>query len=253
MTALSGTPPEPSWVIPDFLAAGSVVCLAGDPGIGKSFLSYHIAMCLAAGVPFLGTPLAPHPVVIFDEENSPQDSTAYLYRNWVGLDRPNVAMLAQNLRIEQFSLGGTSSQVYDGMSVIVAAHKPALIVIDTATPVCRIQDENSNGEASQAIRGLRNVRTTAGPQSSMLILKHARIDKDTGQRSIRGAKAWAGESDGIIYHMGYAGRPKKDGLRPTHLEPAKTRAYGLQDTLHLIATWTDETHTGVCLSRNPNP
>ena len=239
--------------MPNFLAAGAVVCLAGDPGIGKSFLSYHVAMCLAAGIPFLGTPLAPQPVVIFDEENSPQDSTAYLYRNWVGLGRPDIAMLAQNLRIEQFSLGGTAGQVYDMMSVIVAAHRPALIVIDTATPVCRINDENSNGEASQAIRGLRHVRTAAGPQTSMLILKHARIDKDTGQRSIRGAKAWAGESDGIIYHMGYPGRPKKDGLRPTCLEPAKTRAYGLQDAIHLVATWTDEAHAGVHLTRAEGP
>lgn len=46
---LPESPPEPPFVIPEWLAAGVVTLLAAHGGVGKSHLSVYIAICLATG------------------------------------------------------------------------------------------------------------------------------------------------------------------------------------------------------------
>lgn len=246
--ALTSDPVPPAWLVPDFLHRGTMVVLAGDAGIGKSVLSYHLSLCLASGLPFLGLPTSPSRVLYFDEENSQRDAQAYLRWNWVGLGKPDALSIDTNLRIEHFSLSAPSPSHYQQMIGAASEHHPDLIVIDTATPACRIEDENDNGEASRAMRALRAVRSAATPETVMLILKHARFSKDTG-RDIRGAKAWKGECDQLSFHIASPGHPRKDGLRRTHLEPAKSRAFGLREPIYIAPSWTDDTHTGIVLAR----
>lgn len=226
---LSETPPDPSWLVPGLLTADSMVILAGDPGVGKSFFSYSLALSLAAGLPFLGFPTEPHRVCYFDEENALPDLGAYLNSLWRGLGRPDPALIAENLHVEHFSLGAIGTSPYGAMANAVQRHAPALIILDTVTPVCRITDENDNAEASQAIRELRRVKGLM-PTCTMLLLKHARYLHDSRERTIRGAKAWIGELDATIYHTLPSGRPRS-GLRRTQLEPGKVRAYGLREPI----------------------
>jgi hypothetical protein len=47
--SLPESPPEPPFVIPEWLAAGVVTLLAAHGGVGKSHLSIYIAICLATG------------------------------------------------------------------------------------------------------------------------------------------------------------------------------------------------------------
>lgn len=250
--ALTADPVPPAWLVPDFLHRGTMVVLAGDAGIGKSVLSYHLSICLASGLPFLGTPTAPSRVLYFDEENSKRDAEAYLRWNWVGLGRPDPLVIESHLRVEHFSLSAPSPSHYQQMIGTATEHRPDLIVVDTASPVCRIVDENSNGEASAAMRALRAVRSAAGPDAVMLVLKHAKFTKETG-RDIRGAKAWKGECDQLSFHVASRGRKRADGLRGTHLEPHKTRAFGLRDPIYIEPTWTDPDHNGIIFTRTTEP
>lgn len=205
--------------------------LAGDPGVGKSFLSYALALCLATGSPFLGFPIEePKRVLYFDEENAYPDLRAYLNSLWRGLGKPDPSLMDSNLRIEHFSLCGAGTP-YGHISAAAFQHQPALVILDTVSPVCRITDENDNAEASAAIRELRRIKRSV-PSCSFLLLKHAKYTHETHTRSIRGAKAWIGELDATIYHTLPAGRPRS-GLRRTQLEPGKVRAYGLRDTLQI--------------------
>lgn len=249
--ALTKDPAPPAWLVPDFLHKGTMVVIAGDAGIGKSVLSYHLSLCLASGAPFLGTKVSQSRVLYFDEENSARDAAAYLRWNWVGMGKPDPLQIDTHLRIEHFSLTAPSPAHYQQMIGFAADHKPDLIVVDTATPACRIQDENDNGEASQAMRALRAVRAAGGPETVMVILKHARFAKDTG-RDIRGAKAWKGECDQLTFHVASPGRPRSNGLRPTHLQPAKTRAFGLREPIFIEPSWSDQSRSGIILTRcNP--
>ena len=206
--------------------------------MGKSLLSYHISMSLAVGAPVLGRfPTSRARVLYFDEENGRQDFDAYMRWVWYGLGCPPVGPLQHNLRIEHFSLG--DNQWMHTLQRIAREHKPDLFVIDTATPACNIIDENSNAEATTAIKHLRHVQSECG--AAALVIKHAKVDyqgtADQHHRTLRGAKAWAGACDGILFHVAAPGSPRKDGLRPSTIEPAKVRAFGLRAPLHIAPQW----------------
>ena len=244
---LTETPPEPEWLVPGLLCKGTMIVLAGGAGVGKSVLCYTLAMALASGRPFLGRALAPTRVLYIDQENSLPDLTEYLHWVWRGLGEPSVAEIDTRLRIEHFSLSAAGAGRYNRMRGMAAEHNPELIVLDTTAPVCQLEDENDNAEASRAIRELRTVQSAAGNACTILLLKHAKLvtqeradDEAPVRHTIRGAKTWSGELDGTLFHVARPGRPRKDGLRPTQLEPDKIRAFGLQETLEITASWTRE-------------
>ena len=252
---LTGDPPSPSWLLPEMLTTGAMLALAGVAGTGKSFLSYRIAMSLAAGLPLFDYP-APTTsrVLVFDQENNHHDLAAYLHRIWVGMGRPDTSLVDRNMRVESFSLAAPSPAHYGEMMAAAIEYKPALIVIDTATPVLRIMDENNNSEASAAIRQLRSIRANAGAECSMLILKHAKwsysnVKNEPPRLHIRGASCWSGELDAIWLLRANPGRPASGGLRTTFLMPDKVRAWGLRNTLRITPTAVDG--GGVTLSATP--
>ena len=210
--------------------------LAGDAGVGKSMLCYSLAIAQAAGGIFLGRQLSAEKVLYFDEENSRQDSDAYHRRVWIGMGRPAIGLLDDNLCLSHFSLNGSP-----GPEMMKAARdwRPGLIIIDTANAACRIDDENDNAKASKAIKMLRLVREATGrPECVMLILKHARVTHDkkgAEYREIRGAKTWKGELDGVIVHSAPRGRPPSHGrYRNTFLWPTKSRAFGLLQPIEVM-------------------
>lgn len=224
--------PRPRWLVPNLIHEGNMIVLAGLAGTGKSFFSYALSNALATGSAFIDDPVSPKRVLYFDDENSRADLSAYARWTWRGLGYPSRDLLAENLRIESRTLSGADSW---GKTLrdLSAEFRPDLIIIDTATPACHIANENDNGEASAAAQKIRLACDAAGPQCSALILKHLKIDKDTGAADVRGAKAWNGAVDAIWHHRFRRGQPRKNGWRNTHIVPEKTRAFGLRDTLKI--------------------
>jgi len=243
---------EPDHIVAEFIYQGQVLVFAGEPGVGKSFFMYSMAMCIASGLRFLGKPTAHGPVLYFDEENSRPDLEAYLRRTWRGLGEPPIENMKDNLIIEHFMLAKHGRKRFEYMAKRAEAVRPLLTVIDTATPVCDVKDENDNAEATRIIGHLRVVHEAAGPANSMIILKHAKIESDPeheGRRTIRGAKAWLGALDGSMYHVIPPGQPRKDGLRNTQIIQDKIRAFGLRDALKIAPEWTgDEGSRGIKLN-----
>jgi hypothetical protein len=47
-------PQPPAFIIEDWLPCGYATLLAGHGGVGKSAIALHLAVCLAAGIPFFG-------------------------------------------------------------------------------------------------------------------------------------------------------------------------------------------------------
>jgi len=233
---LTQKPHTPHWLVQDFVTRGSLVIVAGEPGVGKSVLSYHLAFCVATGLPFLGMETEQTRVLYFDEENSLPDFTEYARWVWCGLGCPSRATLKENLFIEHFAL---TNDWRAKMFKSAQEYKPGLIVVDTATPALRIKDENDNAEAARAINGLREAQRLAGNDTTMYVLKHAKIDDDEQyRRTVRGAKTWMGQSDAVLFHHADRGRPRNDGLRQSVLEPDKVRAFGLRNRVKIIPSWT---------------
>jgi hypothetical protein len=251
---LTGTDPAVRWLVPEFIAQGSLVVYAGEPGVGKSFLWYALGLACATGVPLLGyTPVRPLRVLYFDQENSRPDRDQYLRWAWEGLERPSLERVAANFWTQHFFLGTADWGARASQAVQVV--QPDLIILDTATPCCAILDENDNGIATQAVNKLRGVMNVVPHTAAMVVLKHSRIITEDGsqdgqepRRTIRGAKAWVGMADAVWFHVRAAGALRPDGLANTYIMPAKTRAFGLRRRIDIHPEWTPD-RRGLKLSR----
>jgi len=240
---------EPRWLARDLLPRGNTTILAGEAGAGKSFLSYTLAYCVATGLPFLGHQTIPTNVLYFDEENGEPDFLQYNNWVWAGLNFPPLETLDQRLRIEH---GTLVTGWRERMLAIMEEHQPGLVVIDTATPAFAIKDENDNGEANEVMRRLRQFRRQVGQETTFLILKHEKMNDEIGhRRTIRGAKAWLGAADQVLYHVVARGRRRRDGLRKTKLVPDKIRAFGLRHALLLDPSWSGTQPKGLILNAYP--
>lgn len=62
----------PRWIVPGLLRRHDTVLVLGSSGVGKSFLSRQVAICLAAGLhPFTLTRIEPVTTLLVDLENAP--------------------------------------------------------------------------------------------------------------------------------------------------------------------------------------
>jgi hypothetical protein len=238
---LTSTEPLVEWLVKDFLPQGTLMTLAGEPGAGKSVLCYHLAICLACGIAPLGglfpaNPEGPVSVLYFDQENSIPDRNQYLKYAWEGLGKPDIKTLQTYLWCPHFQLGG--GEWASAAADWIEAKQPRIIFYDTATPCFHVQDENSNAEATSNINTLRDLAKLTDKVATQTVLKHAKtkLEKDS-RRTLRGAKAWEGAVDAIVFHTKTAGRPRADGLSMTKLEPAKTRAFGLRHKVSIDPGW----------------
>lgn len=229
---LKAEPQPPEWIVDRFIPRDTITVLVGLEGIGKSSLSYALALAVSAGQPFLGRVTTQAKVLYFDNENSLPDCGEYLRQLWIGAGCPNVDTLAEHLRIEHFSLGSGWQGAFKRACV---EWQPGLIVIDTANACFSIKDENSNAEAAEIIGFIHTARP---PKASVLLMKHEREPKEGQGKSVRGAKYWLGAVDQVVYLHRQVGRPPTSAtnevLHKTKLIPAKHRAYGLDEPI-LIA------------------
>ena len=139
---------EPQWLVKDLPAPRNPwVCLAGEPGAGKSYVSPTPSpLALAAGCEALGglVPAGePKRIVYFDEENSSGDREKYLRRSFFGRSGRQGAGLGKSRRqllARGFPFLGDLDW-FDRAAEWVEFVEPHLIVVDTATPAFNIQDE----------------------------------------------------------------------------------------------------------------
>jgi RecA-family ATPase len=252
---LCGEEKTPDWLVPDLFLQGAMVCIGGEPGTGKSYVSYMIGLAIASGCPALSGIVPEGPpkrVLYFDEENSEQDRDKYIRRCYQGLTiangfEPDLANLYENFLPLSFALGG-EAEWNDTAAAYIKEWKPHVCIFDTASPCFGIELENDNGVATVAIKKVRALMTLTVPKFTAIILRHAKMKtEEGGRRTMRGAKAWHGASDGVMFQVKAQGRPRKDGLNLTRLVPDKTRAWGLRQTIYITPRWTDPKHNGLAL------
>lgn len=257
---LTGEESPPEWLVKDIIIQGSLGCLCGESGAGKSYIGYVLALAIAAGCPAFGGLIPasrPKRVLYFDNENSEQDRNKYLRRAWLGLKtqngkEPDISLLYQNFWALRAVLGD------DGWAEMVEAWiarvQPHAIMFDTANACFDIDDENSNSEARRAIHKIKRLMELTSPACSALVIKHAKTRTEKGQiRTVRGAKIWKDLSDWFLFQVKAPGRKRKDGLSLTRLIPDKVRAYGLSRPIYITPDWIDEVRTGLKLTGSFKP
>ena len=189
--------PEPlAWWWEGYVPAGEVTLLSGHGGAGKSYLALVLAVCIAAGRPFLGHTTRQGNVVFFSGEDSGATIRRRLAKVCRGLAIEPGA-LAARLRVldatednpvlfaaARFGVGATTD-TYRALGGYLTANAVDVLVVDNSSDAFDA-DEINRAQVRAFVRSLALlVRQRRG---AVLLLAH--VDKQTS----RGGRGANGES-----------------------------------------------------------
>lgn len=115
--------------------------IVGDSGLGKSPLLYQAALCVAAGIPFLGHPVTRGRVLYLDFENGLGNVESLLVRlsGFLGVDEIPADLLLWNFN------DLPSEWSSDDLPSMIRQTRPAWIIIDSLTAYApEIEERPSN-------------------------------------------------------------------------------------------------------------
>lgn len=196
---LSKPAPEVDWLVEDLIVRNEATVLAGDGGVGKSFVTMALALAVAGGEEtFLGRPIKRHGKVLYvDEENS---AALVLQRlNALGMEPKHWENL-DYLWYAGVDLLNEPEKLLEEAADI----EPELIVIDSLSRVAlAAKNENDNTEMTRLMRN--GVVPLARETGAGVLLVHHTASGGSGPRgatSIRNAadqvlSMVAAESDGV--------------------------------------------------------
>ena len=223
--------PAPSFAIPlsaimalkdapvDYLATGlleqgTIGFVGGEPKLGKSWLTLHIALTVATGTPVLGTfPVPRKAKVLYVQEE-----------DGAGLLAKRIRLLCaghgmQNPGDEDFRAAVRTGFKIDDPRWFQALHReleafhPSLVVVDVLNKV-HMADENEQTEMTRIMGLFESLRREFG--CGFLIVHHFRKQggdgSSRGNQRLRGSSVLGGWSECSLYLSGMANK----GLRVEH-------------------------------------
>ncbi len=161
------------YLIEGLLPDRSLGLLVGDSGLGKSALVYQMAVCIAAGIPFLGRAVKQGRVLCMDFENGigqVDEILDSLYQH-LGLSEPPKNLILWNINDAESKYGQHGHTALD----IIREAKPDLVIIDSLTGMFS-DIEEKNLTALNALHQLRKLIREFG--TSSLALHHIKKPSD---------------------------------------------------------------------------
>lgn len=147
------------YVIQGLIPERSISLLAGDSGLGKSPLLYQAAICVAAGVPFLGHPAEQGSVLYLDYENGVGEVNDLIERlaAYQGLADVPDNLLLWNYNDAPAKWGQPG---YTFRDMILAIH-PKLVIVDSLGAHCPDMEE-MNSTATRMYQSFRKIISDCG-------------------------------------------------------------------------------------------
>lgn len=173
--------PPRAWLIDGLWQERGVGFIIGPPKVGKSWMSLDLAICIAAGIPFLDRDVG-HTgrVLYFLGEDDLSDTLVRvdLLLAGHGLTR---ASLAGRLHLSELppTLDDASTRV--SVVQLIQAVRPTLVVIDPLARFLSDAEENSATEMRPVLNWLRQ-DVSRGCETGIAVVHHT----DKGGRSARG-------------------------------------------------------------------
>lgn len=147
------------FIVEEMLPAQCIAIVAGDSTIGKSPLICQLALCVAAGLPFLGMKTNQSHVLYFDLENSLLDCK--------GMRDAQVQFLGLGKTPDDFLLVTEPGNLEQLISVV----KPGLVVIDSLRSF-RPEVTEKNSVAGLFLKDIRKLAKKYG--CAFIIIHHLR-------------------------------------------------------------------------------
>lgn len=161
------------WLVDPIIPPGTSGLLAGESGVGKTWLILALAIAISTGSKFLGHfRTKPGSVLIVDEENAELLLRVRLKMmlTAAGLDTDKIPInfligKAVNLSPNK---GGTRTIAYNKLLATVRSIKPAIVIFDSLTRVHRANENNANEIAAV----FSNVKHLMEQTSSACLFTH---------------------------------------------------------------------------------
>ncbi|MHA6721521.1 phage NrS-1 polymerase family protein [Sphingomonas sp. RS2018] len=197
---LAGKPVLPrSWHVAEMVPARTVTLLNGDGGTGKSLLALQLAYATAAGLGWVNTAVRSGDCLFVTAEDEIEEVHRRL-ADIVKAEGPALDRLPHRLAISPLAGRDAVLAVPDGRSGVikptavyqalagyVAAHRPALVVLDTLADMFG-GEENNRAQARQFIGGLRGLALEM--DTTVLLLAHPSLSGMSNGSGQSGSTAW---------------------------------------------------------------
>lgn len=210
------------WQIRPLLPERSMVLLAGDTMMGKSFIAVDLSMRLVHNRPFFDRKVRPCSVLYLCGEGQ-QGLTARL-RLWRELNGATVAEAEDRYCLISNRIPELNAKSAPNLRKLVAAivdrkgHAPGLVIVDTLSQALD-GDENESGVTAPVLRALASLRDEFG--CTVLVIHHVvkrdqkqAFDRDGNERwfpltlnQIRGSGAITRNMDTVLGVQGAKGNP----------------------------------------------
>lgn len=181
--------PAPTWLIDQYVPAGSLAVLYGPSGGGKSFVALDMALSVAAGIRWAGFVTQAGPVVyVAAEGGAGLGQRVAAWKRARGI--ATVDKLWFCLEPVQLMDGTATRTFIETLETLPAP--PSLVIFDTLARCLVGGDENSARDVGLFVRGADRVRTSTG--AAVMIVHH------TGKNgtSERGSSALRAAADVML-------------------------------------------------------
>jgi hypothetical protein len=186
-------PAPPEWLVENLLQDRADNILAGEPGVGKSWLMADLAVCVATGTRFLDRETQQGDVLIINFDDSES-----LPRQWAEWTARAKGYDLQDLPLHYYQPnpdepypqhGLLTEDVFADMLDAVRDIQPRLIIIDAFASAFPTSDGNKADQTLNAFEHMRRLRVAAG-DACMVLLDHTpkRTLIDSNRRGVSGSQ-----------------------------------------------------------------
>lgn len=189
--------PRPEWMIEGLIQGAGVIVLAGEGGIGKSFLALDWAAHIATGTPWQGRATKRGRVLYVAAEGIDYfDDRLAAWEQFNTVPVPDDRLVYVE---DGFNLSDERAVEY--MREVVAGQEIDVVILDTMSQLSAVENENDNAQLSAVMRQAKAIREVRAG-ASVLILHHTNKG-DKGR--VRGASAIRNNADAVIVARAKAG------------------------------------------------
>ncbi|MBP6963849.1 MAG: AAA family ATPase [Armatimonadetes bacterium] len=193
-------PPVP-WLVEGLIPKGGLCLLAGDSGVGKSWLGFHLGQTVASELPFLGKfPVEKGAVLYLDAESGENLIRRRFKKLWKGLEEANPDLdpdIPFSVLLSAVDLDA------DGLQALTERIRRECIRLVVLDPMIHFgsADENDSRAMASFLEGIRQVSRDTGAAFLLVhhVRKESRLASNAPGQMIRGSSAIRAVMDSVLY------------------------------------------------------
>ena len=200
---VQGELPPVEWTVLNLIPKGGISIIGGDSGVGKSWLTEHLAQCVASGQAFLGMfSTQPCKVLVLDAESGPSLLKRRMMKLFTGLQAENPdGDIPADLPVSIFPAAmkfkpDTTGQIADYLK----REGIGLVICDPLIHFCGTEENSAEGMAGffEAIRDIAKASDTTWVFTHHS-RKESRLAPNAAGQMLRGSSAIRGILDSHLF------------------------------------------------------